>query len=83
MKPFIIKEINTDGGCIKIFSDCGNIKKSIIKSSIDNGSVIVVTEKMDAPGVYNIDVDKMTIKQLIEKFFVDDSLFNYLLREYL
>lgn len=77
-----VKEISVDGRCIKFTSECGNIKKSVIKSSVTDDSVIIITEQMDNPGVYNTSVDKMSLERFMKEF-IDDRLFACLLKVYL
>ena len=78
-----VKEISVDNRCIKFISECGNIKKSVIRSSVTDGSVIIITEQMDNPGVYNTSIDKMTLEKFMKEFIKDDRLFACLLKVYL
>ena len=78
-----IKEISVDSGCIKFISECGNIKKSVIKSSVIDDGVIIITERMDNPGVYNTSIDKMSLEDFMKEFIKDDRLFACLLKVYL
>lgn len=78
-----VKEISVDGRCIKFTSECGNIKKSVIRSSVTDDGVIIITEYVDSPGVYNTSIDKMSFKRFTKEFIKDDRLFACLLKVYL